>query len=72
MPDTDKKQNGSDSGQEDLDSNVNKDGRIQEGGSRKGGVNDDPKTPRPSARPQPRKPSSSSSDDTGKEGDSDE
>jgi len=65
MPDNEKKQNGSNSRQEDLGDKVNKDGRIQEGGSRKGGVNDDPKTPRPSARPQPRKPSSSSSGESG-------
>lgn len=61
MSDNEEEQIGSDSRQENLESKVNEEGRIREGGSRKGGVNDAPKTPRPSARPQPRKPSSSSS-----------
>lgn len=63
MPSNDKEQNNSPSRQEeDLGSKVNKDGRIREGPRRKGGVNDEPKTPRPNARPQPWNPSASSSD----------
>lgn len=35
---------------------------IREGRRRKGGINDESKTPRPRARPQPQKPSDSSSE----------
>lgn len=63
MPDNDQEQMNSPSRQEeDLGSKVNKGGRIQEGPRRRGGVNDEPKTPRPNARPKPWKPSASSSD----------
>jgi hypothetical protein len=39
--------------QEELGSKVNGRSHIREGRSRKGGVNQGPKTPRPDARPQP-------------------
>lgn len=69
MPNNDKKQNGSDSRQEDPGSKVDGDGRIREGRRRKGGVNDEPKTPRPEARPKPQKPSDSTSDGSDESGD---
>jgi hypothetical protein len=42
-------------------------GRIREGKTRKGGVNDAPKTPRPNVRPKPQKPQkpTASSDNSG-------
>jgi hypothetical protein len=49
----------SDTGQEEPRQNGRSEDRIREGRHRRGGVNDEPKTPRPSARPTPRTPPSS-------------
>lgn len=71
MPESEKGSTNSAKRQEDLGIKRNKKTRIREGRRRKGGVNDEPKTPRPNARPQPQKPSSSDSSSSSQSSNSD-
>jgi hypothetical protein len=72
MPDNDSDQSSANSSGEDRGGKTSKKSRIREGRRRKGGINEDPKTPRPEARPQPQKPSDSSSDGSDESGESDD